>query len=327
MSLSVLITGKIPREWAAGLSSSAQVTIWEGEEYLMPRTRLLEVIGSYDALINFAEVKADEALIRQASKLRIIANCAIGFDNLDLPLLAANGIWASNAPGFFNYPVAEYVLTGILTILRRLPEADDFVRKGKWQAFEPGRWDGCSLKEKTVGIIGLGSIGKALRTMLMNLGAKVIYNTRVPATEAGWTPFEELIRVSDIISIHVPLAAETINLLSRDAISKAKRGVIIVNTSRGVIIDQDALVQALRSGHVGGAVLDVFRNEPEVPRELLQMKKVLLTPHIAGGTRLAREHCVKKAVQNVWSALRGERPANALNEVTGRLKIKNELYK
>ncbi|HRN56191.1 MAG TPA: NAD(P)-dependent oxidoreductase [Agriterribacter sp.] len=318
MSSSVLITGKVPREWSAELSSLAQVTIWEGEEYLMPRTRLLEVIRDYHALINFAEVKADEALVREASKLRIIANCSIGFDNLDLPLLTANGIWASNAPGFFNYPVAEYVLTGILTILRRLPEADDFVRKGKWQAFEPGRWDGCSLKEKTVGIIGLGSIGKALRIMLMNLGAKVIYNTRVPAAEAGWTPFEELIRVSDIISIHVPLAAETVNLLDRNTISKMKQGVIIVNTSRGVIIDQDALVQALRSGLVGGAVLDVFRDEPDVPVELLEMKNVLLTPHIAGGTRSAREACVKRTVQNVRAALEGERPVNALNEVKWR---------
>ncbi|HRQ50117.1 MAG TPA: NAD(P)-dependent oxidoreductase [Agriterribacter sp.] len=209
-------------------------------------------------------------------------------------------------------------MTGVLTILRRLPEADDFVRKGKWQAFEPGRWDGCSLKEKTVGIIGLGSIGKALRIMLMNLGAKVIYNTRVPAAEAGWTPFEELIRVSDIISIHVPLAAETVNLLDRNTISKMKQGVIIVNTSRGVIIDQDALVQALRSGLVGGAVLDVFRDEPDVPVELLEMKNVLLTPHIAGGTRSAREACVKRTVQNVRAALEGERPVNALNEVKWR---------
>ena len=107
----------------------------------MPRAGLLRVIGDYDALINFAEVKADEEFVRKASRLSIIANCAIGFDNLNLPLLTANGIWSSNAPGF-NYPVAEYVLTGILTILRRMPEADDFGKKGKWQAFEPGRWTG-----------------------------------------------------------------------------------------------------------------------------------------------------------------------------------------
>ncbi len=319
MSSSVLITGKIPPEWTAGLKDLARVTIWEGEEYLMPRARLLEAIGSYHGLINFAEVRADEELVRHASKLRIVANCAIGFDNLDLPLLAASGIWASNAPGFFNYPVAEYALTGILAVLRRLPEADDFVRKGKWQAFEPGRWDGCSLKEKTVGIIGLGSIGKALRAMLVSLGAKVIYYTRMPGGEEGWTPFDELIRVSDVISIHVPLTAETINLLDSNAVSRLKQGVIIVNTSRGAIIDQDALVQALRSGLVGGAVLDVFRDEPEVPAALLQMKNVLLTPHVAGGTRFAREACVKRAVQNVRSVLRNERPVNALNEVTGGL--------
>ncbi|MBS1920515.1 MAG: hypothetical protein JST17_09705 [Bacteroidetes bacterium] len=315
MSSAILVTGKVPGEWLSDIKNIARLTVWEGEQYLMPRKYLLEIIQDYDALINFAEVKADIELVQKASKLKIIANCSIGFDNLNLPLLTENKIWASNAPGFFNYPVAEYVLSGMLTVTRRILEADDFLRKGKWKEFEPGRWDGISLKDKIVGLVGLGTIGKVLRTMLLGLGVNVIYHTPIPKEEKGWVPFEELIRVADIISIHVPLTPSTANLFDHEVIKKVKPGAIIVNTSRGGIVDQDALVKALDSGFVGGAVLDVFRDEPNVPIELLQMKNVILTPHIAGGTRYAREACVKRAVENVRAALKNEKPVNALNQL------------
>jgi glyoxylate reductase len=316
MKPGVLITGNVPKEWMTQLNNLAEVTIWNKNRYfLMPRKELLAEIENYDALINFAEVKADAEFVHRTRNLKIIANCSIGFDNLDLSLLTSHHIWATNAPGFFNYPVAEYVFTGILAISRRLLEADDFVRKRKWCAFEPGRWDGVSLREKTVGIIGLGTIGKELRLMVKAMGAKVIHYSPIPEKEEGWTPFEELVSTSDIISIHVPLNSETINLFDSYVIDKVKRGAIIVNTSRGPIIDQDALILALRSGKVGGAVLDVFQDEPNVPNELLQMKNVLLTPHIAGGTRSAREACVKRSVQNVAAVLKNNKPMNALNEL------------
>lgn len=312
----VLITRNVPNSWMTELDHVADVTIWNKEgHFLMPQKELLSEIKQYDALINFAEVKANQEFVECAHKLKIIANCSIGFDNLNLSLLTSNGIWASNAPGFFNYPVAEYVFAGILTISRRLLEADDFVRKGRWQAFEPGRWDGVSLKEKTVGIIGLGTIGKELRLMVKAMGAKVIYSTPTPGKEEGWTPFEELVSSSDVISIHVPLTPETVNLFNEKTIAKVKQGVIIANTSRGAILDQVVLVQALRSGKVGGAILDVFRDEPNIPDELYQMKNVLLTPHIAGGTQSAREACVKRAVQNVAAVLKNNKPVNALNEL------------
>ena len=317
MNPKVLITRKVPNNWITELENLADVTIWDKKDhFLMPRKDLLLQIKQYDALINFAEVKANEEFVECAPKLKIIANCSIGFDNLNLPLLTSHGIWASNAPGFFNYPVAEYVFAGILTISRRLLEADDFVRKGKWQAFEPGRWDGVSLKEKTVGIIGLGTIGKELWLMVKAMGAKVIYYTPKPGKAEGWTPFEELVSSSDVISIHVPLTPKTVNLFNEKVMAKAKQGVIIANTSRGSILDQAALVQALRSGKVGGAVLDVFQDEPNIPDELYQMKNVLLTPHIAGGTQSAREACVKRAVQNVVSVLQKKKPINALNDLS-----------
>jgi glyoxylate reductase len=148
------------------------------------------------------------------------------------------------------------------------------------------------------------------------MGAKVIYHTLMPGIEEGSTSFEELVNSSDVISIHVPLTPETINLFNAEMIEKVKQGVIIANTSRGSIVDQVALIQALKSGKVGGAVLDVFQDEPNIPNELYQMKNVLLTPHIAGGTQSAREACVKRAVQNVAAVLKNNKPMNALNELS-----------
>ncbi len=316
MQSKVLVTGMVPKEWVEELNGIAEVTIWDRvRNFLIPRNELLSEIGNYEAVINFAEVKADEELIQCAHKLKIIANCSIGFDNLNLNLLTSKSIWASNSPGFFNYPVAEYVFAGIIVISRRLLEADGFVREGKWHAFEPGRWDGVCLKEMTVGIVGLGTIGKELRQMVKAMGAKVIYFTPLPGKEEGWVTFEELISSSDVISIHVPLTPKTINLINSEVISKVKQGVIIANTSRGMIIDQKALILALQLGKVGGAILDVFQDEPNVPDELFRMKNVLLSPHIAGGTKSARELCVKGAVQNVAAVLKGNKPKNALNDL------------
>lgn len=316
MKSKVLITGAVPKVWLEELYEIAEVTIWNNvRNFLMPRKELISEIEKYEAVINFAEVKVDEELLRSASQLKIIANCSIGFDNLNLDLLTSRGIWGSNAPGFFNYPVAEYVFAGIIAISRRLLEADDFVRKGKWHSFKPGEWDGVSLKEKRVGIIGLGTIGKELRKMVIAMGGEVIYFTQTPGKESGWVSFEELISSSDVISIHVPLTPNTVNLINGNVMSMVKRGVIIANTSRGTIIDQKALVLALQLGIVGGAILDVFEDEPNVPDELFEMKNVLLTPHIAGGTKSARESCVKKAVQNVVAVLKGHKPINALNNL------------
>lgn len=310
----VLITRKVPNNWITELEAIADVTIWNKEEYfLMPRKELLSEIKHYDALINFAEVKADEAFVECAPKLKIIANCSIGFDNLNLPLLTSRGLWATNAPGFFNYPVAEYVLAGILALKRNLLLADDFVRKNEWKNFEPGRWDGISLKFLTLGIVGMGSIGYELKKTAQSLGIKVVYFDPAHYQEEESLPFEELISIADIISIHVPLNESTHNLFSRDAIQKIKKGAILVNTSRGNIIDEPALIDALEAGYLSGAVLDVFANEPRVPDQLKQMKNVLLTPHIAGGTIHAREGCVGCAATNVAATLKGKVPPNALN--------------
>lgn len=320
----VLITGPTPRSWLSDLEPRADVSIWPGDDlpgnwspangsFLMPRDQLLTHIGEFDAVLNFAEIKADAEFVGRATRLKILANASIGHDNLDLPLLTERGIWASNAPGFFTAPVAEYALAGILAVSRRLLEADAFVRQGNWQAFEPGRWDGVGLRHKTVGLVGLGTIGRELRRLALALGATVIYHTPTPKDESGWVPFDELVQTADVLSIHVPLTSATRKLFSRAVIAQLKPGAIVVNTSRGLILDQNALIDNLLSGRLGGAVLDVFQDEPHVPDALRAMNNVLLTPHIAGGTRAAREGCLRRASQNIADVLRGQKPRNALN--------------
>jgi glyoxylate reductase len=312
--LKVLVTGYTDPAWLSELHDISEVHIWEEKEsFLMPRFRLLRVIKDFDAVINFAEVAANKEFIFEAKKLKIIANISIGFDNLDLPLLSIYEIWATNAPGFFNYPVAEYVLAGVFALRRKLLEADDFIRRNEWKSFEPGRWDGTSLKFQTLGIVGMGSIGHELKKMTQSLGIKVVYFDRGHSGEEGSLSFDELISVSDIISIHVPLNTSTRNLFNKEVIHKMKRGAILVNTSRGNIIDENALIEALETGHLSGAILDVFANEPTVPEKLKLMKNVLLTPHMAGGTLHGREGCVRCAATNVVQVLTGNVPQNALN--------------
>jgi glyoxylate reductase len=312
--LKVLLTGYANPAWLSELNGISEVNIWEEKEsFLMPRSRLLQIIKDFDAVINFADVKADEEFIFEAKKLKIIANISIGFDNLNLPLLTIYEIWATNAPGFFNYPVAEYVLAGVFTLRRKLLEADDFIRRSEWKRFEPGRWDGTSLKFQTLGIVGLGSIGHELKKMAQSLGIKVVFFDSGQHEDDGALSFEELISVSDVISIHVPLNTSTRNLFNKEVIHKMKRGAILVNTSRGNIIDENALIEALETGHLSGAILDVFANEPTVPEKLKLMKNVLLTPHMAGGTLHGREGCVRCAAANVVQVLTGNVPQNALN--------------
>jgi phosphoglycerate dehydrogenase-like enzyme len=311
-----IVTGNIPKEWAAKLEELSEIVIWQGDShFLMPRNQLIDLLAEVDAIVNFAEVKADNELLQNASKLKIIANISIGFDNLNLEELTQRGIWASNSPGFFNYPVAEYIFAGMLVVARNLGAADRFVRRGEWNTFEPGRWDGRSLREMSIGIIGMGAIGKELATLTRNIGMEVMYYDAFNKNERGFTELDEMLHKSDFVSINVPLTNETRKMVDRKFIDKMKDGAIFINTSRGTMVEQDLLVNALQTGKLNGAILDVFESEPEVPAALKHMENVFLTPHIAGGTKTARRFCVENAILNVYNVLSGKEPLNPLNKI------------
>lgn len=310
-----VITGNIPPEYASRLDEISELIIWsEKTPFLMPRDHLIKILPDSDAIVNFGELKVDEDLLGFAPKLKVVANVSIGFDNLSLDALSRRGIWASNSPGFFSYPVAEYIFAGMLMLARNLGSADRFVRNGDWKGFEPGRWDGRSLREMTLGIIGFGAIGRELAAIARAIGMEVKYYSHSNKSEIGYTELDQLLCQSDFVSINVPLNGNTRKMVGQGFIDRMKDGSVIINTSRGGVMDQDAVTRSLRSGKLGGAILDVFENEPEVPSCLKEMENVLLTPHMAGGTRTSRRTCVENALLNVYDVLAGNPPRNAINE-------------
>lgn len=311
MTPRVLITNQIPREVASPIDGLATLQIGGNEHAPMSRQELLYNLSDVIGIVNQGEVCVDEELLEAAPQLKIIANVAIGIDNFDLDALTERGIWGTNAPNFFAPPVAEYAIAGMIAISRRLLEADAFVRSGQWKSFEPGRWDGFTLRDKTLGIIGFGQIGQALSEMAKGFGMRVLKASKSDGREV----LLPLLGESDFVSIHVPQVKETYHLIGREELELMMPHAILVNASRGAIVDQHALTEALERNVIGGAVLDVFEFEPSVPKSLLSMKNVLLSPHIAGGTVESRRSARLCAFQNVAAALRGERPPNAINNV------------
>lgn len=311
-----VVTCNIPLEWTGKLSTISDIIIWPGDkEFLMSREHLISILPEVDAIVNTADVKADAELLDHATNLKIIVNSSIGYDNLSLDEITSRGIWACNSPGFFHYPVAEYIMAGMLIISRRFGEADRFVRAGKWNSFEPGKWDGRSLREMSLGIVGLGAIGEELMKLAKGFGMEVNYFDVKNQALPGFTQLNDLLGNCDFVSINVPLTPSTKNMVNQQFIDKMKEDAVLINTSRGTVVDQEVMIKALQSGQLKGAILDVFAKEPEVPEELKKLENVFLTPHIAGGTKSARKKCMENAFKNVYNVLSGKVPLNPLNKI------------
>lgn len=311
-----VVTCNIPIEWTGELSKISDIIIWPGVNgFLMSREHLLSILPEVDAIVNTADVKADADLLEHATNLKVIVNASIGYDNLNLEEITKRGIWACNSPGFFHYPVAEYILAGMLNISRRFAEADRFVRAGKWNSFEPGKWDGKALREMSLGIVGLGAIGEDLMKLAKGFGMQVNYYDLKNQNLPGFIQLDELLANSDFVSINVPLTPSTKNMVNQQFIDKMKEDAVLINTSRGTVVDQEAMIKALQSGQLKGAILDVFESEPNVPEALKKMENVFLTPHIAGGIKSARKNCMENSFKNVYNALTGIKPQNALNNI------------
>lgn len=305
----VLITNQVPVSVTEPVQGLAEVRMGGHGFDTMSRAEVLESAHDCSAIINQAELRVDQELLEALPDLKVVANVANGTDNLDLSAMEAHGVWATNVLGVFGQAAAEYVMAGMLALSRRLFEVDAFVRSGEWHLFQPGRWDSPGLFGKTLGIIGYGRIGRTLAVYAGAMGMKVI-----PYDHGyGDHMFRCLLADSDFVSLHVPRTEETMGLIGEREIAQMKSGAILVNASRGGVVDEPAMIAALQSGHLGGAVLDVFTQEPDVPDSLLNMPGVLLSPHVAGGTHRTREEGRLTAFRNVAAVLRGETPPNAVN--------------
>jgi len=312
--MKVLITNAVSQSVLEPLDGMAEVIMGPDDGNLMPREEVLRLAPSLTAIINQAELSADRELLDAGPGLKIIANVALGTDNLDLPLLASRGIWATNTPGSFVESTADCTLALLLALARRIVEADAFVRAGKWKSFQPGVWDGMELAGKTIGIVGYGKIGRAVALRARAFGMKVVFHAPFLSDDPESRPLDVLLGESDVVSLHIPLTPKTHHLMESRRFALMKEGSFFLNFARGKTMDEAALVGALASGHLGGAGLDVFENEPAVHPALLSMSNVVLTPHIGGGTRESRHHSRLRACENVAAVLRGEAPPNAVNK-------------
>lgn len=310
----VLITNAVPAEVLTPLTGLARVILGPAGGDLMPRSEVLRLAPDLAGIVNQAELRVDEELLALAPRLKVVANVAIGTNNLDLALMQRHGVYATNVPHAFVGATADYALGALLALVRRIPEADRYVRSGAWNGFQPGVWDGALLEGKTLGLVGYGAIGRAVAKRARGFGLQILHHQRTPSDDPEYAPLDNLLQAADIVSLHLPLNRDSDRLIDAARLAQMKRGACLVNSSRGRIVDEAALVAALQSGHLAGAALDVFENEPKVHPALLSMRNVVLTPHLGGGTHESRFRARSHCVTDVARVLSGQRPVSALND-------------
>ncbi len=289
---------------------------------LMPYAEMVERAAGCRALLPTSIDRVDDALLAQAPSLRVVANVGVGYNHIDVAAASRRGIWVTNTPGVLTDSTADLTMALLLGTLRRLSEASEHVRHGHWTENRQDLFWGSDPRYLTLGILGLGAIGQAVARRVAPFGMRVVYykRTRLPADledelRATYVSFDDLIESSDVLSLHVPLTDATRGCLGRREFARMRPGVFIINTARGAIIDEDALIEALHSGQVAGVGLDVTATEPDVPRALREHPRALILPHIASATRHTRGGMMRMALQNAAAILDGQPPLNPVNHI------------
>jgi glyoxylate reductase len=270
-----------------------------------------------DALVCLLLDQIDEALLERAPKLRVVANCAVGVDNIDLGAATAAGIAVTNTPDVLTEATAELAFALMLAAARRIGEGERLVRSGTWQGWALDQLLGTQLHGKTLGIIGFGRIGQAMARRALGFGMTVIYASPHdgPPELGRRVPVDELFRAADVISLHCPLTAETAHVVDARRLALAKPGAILVNTARGGCVDETALIDALATGKLAGAGLDVYASEPKIDPRLVASPRLVLAPHIGSATTETRTAMAQLCADAVIAVLSGRRPPNVVNEL------------
>ena len=300
------------------LDEHFQVDYWKGDK--LSRADLLKHVADKDGLVCLLTEKVDEELLSAAPKLRIAATVSVGYDNIDVPACTKHKVVATNTPGVLDDTTADFAWTLLMAVARRLLEGDSWMRSGTWNGWDLDQLVGGDVWGKTLGILGFGRIGRGVARRALGFQMRVLYNdaVRAPADvekelNAEFVDRDRLFCESDFISLHVPLLPDTRHLISKDNLEKMKRTAFLVNTSRGPVVDEAALAEALENGKIAGAALDVFEHEPKVHPALLTRKDVILTPHMASASLDTRTKMAVMAANNVVALFEGRRPPNALN--------------
>jgi len=290
------------------------------EDRILTKQELTAHLRDKDGALTLLTDAIDLELLQSTPRLKVVANFAVGFNNVAVDSATQLGVVVTNTPGVLTETTADFAWTLLMAAARRVVEADKFARAGKFKAWGPKMFLGYDIYGKTLGLVGLGRIGQAVARRAAGFNMRVVFHDpeSIPdriIKELGVTrlPFDELLRVSDFISLHVPLFPETHHLLNDHTFALMKPTCIVINTSRGPVVDEKALVRAVRDGKIAGAGLDVFENEPEIEPELFAMENVILAPHIASASHETRLRMCMMAADNLIAALKGERPPNLVN--------------
>jgi len=317
----VFVARRIPEDGVQPIVAACDARVWE-DDLPPPRAVLLEAIRGCDGVLTLLTDKVDDEFLDAAGpQLKVVSNYAVGFDNIDVPAVTRRGIPAGNTPGVLTETTADLAFALLMAAARRLPEGDRYVRDGKWKTWGPLLLLGPDVHGATIGIVGFGRIGQAMAKRARGFGMTVLYQDihRVdPAVEAEFAathlPLEELLPRADFVSLHTNLTPETRGLIDAEKLSWMKPNAVLVNTSRGPVIDHAALAEALKSGRIFAAALDVTDPEP-IPMDdpLVGLDNCLIVPHIASASRATRDKMAEMAAANLLAGVRGERLPTPVN--------------
>jgi len=315
----VFVTASLPGKGLDKLSEGFEVEVFP-EDRSITHNELMEGAKEADALITLLTDRVDREVINSSTNLRIIANCAVGYDNIDLQYATGRGIFVTNTPGILTETTADLAWALIMSVARWTPRGDAFVREGKFKVWRPKLFLGMDVHGKTLGIYGMGRIGEAVARRAEGFNMRVIYYNRKRNeqgerdTGAIYVDFPTLLKESDFLVITAPLNKESEGRFGWKEFKEMKRGSILVNVGRGPIVREKELARALKERVIWGAGLDVYEREPEIEKGLLALENVVLLPHLGSASFDTREQMADMAVRNVIAALNGEIPPNLVNK-------------
>jgi len=312
----VYITGRIPNIGVNLLKSNGFSVEQNTSSSNLTKDQLKDIFSKFDGVLTLMTDKVDRDVIKSSSKnLKVIANYAVGFDNIDVLEAKRHNIVVTNTPGVASESVAEHTFTLILACAKKIIEADKYVRLGRYQGWDPMAFISPQIWGKTIGIVGLGKIGTFVAQIAHGgFRMNILYYDPSRSedfellTEAKYCDLETLLANSDIVTLHCPLNDKTRHLIGKRELKKMKNSAILINTSRGPVIDEDALIWALKSGEIAACGLDVFEHEPNIAQELLVLNNVILTPHSASATKETRESMSRIAAENIIAVFEGKEP-------------------
>lgn len=312
----IFVTRAVVPEALELLRTRCQVDV--GPEGGLPQDQLMEAVRGYDGILTPVVALRAEVIEAMAPTCKIISCFGVGFDHVDVAAATRNGIWVTHNPGFVTDDTADMAFALMLGVARRLGECDSYVRSGQ-PAWPMGSNIGLRVSGKTLGLVGSGRIALAVALRAAGFGMALLYTSRhrnedfEARTGAHYVSKQDLLRQSDFVSLHVPLTPETARYIGRNELALMQRHAVLINTARGKVVDEQALVDALRAGVIAGAGLDVFENEPQVHPGLCALPNVLLVPHKGAATMDGYRNMGRSSAEKIFDALDGKLPANCLN--------------